>query len=704
MVCKNCGKKIKKNAIFCENCGARTEEEEKEGGAVTGKQKIMIGALSAVILALLCAVIAIPFMYKRSFRSELKQFQEIEDVYSLGDYEDSYRQYLSDGQAILDQNAFFAIKEQKSRMRELKKQIMDFNDKNMEMFIEAFGEFEKTETDYKLGKYEAEYKKKLEEAAQMKERPDYKKAADMRAELLSLRDTIKEMNAAMEEYQAVYRDAETALGLLYIGDDEKDKYQSLLDGLDQAIGEFDAEACEKQSDRLLELKDAVEKDNRAALAEKTKLYKDTGSLDLYVAERQLVREAYKKALSFSDKGDYLHALEQFQVCDDITDISSQSGSYDFFLEQVDVTDYPKVKLYFSASSGDDSIEGLDGEKFTLMESADGGNSYEKINVVKASCMDGKENLNVALVADCSASMENYGISYAQSAMKNFTDSLQVDAGDKAAVYSFADDVNREQGFTSDRQDLKNAIDGIGMGDMTALYDALAFSLSEIEVQSGAKCIIAFTDGINNYSQTPREYIISKAQEYKVPIYLIGIGNEVNSSDLQYIALQTGGFYRNISDLYSMQEVYDSIYRKQKSMYVVEYKTTEKIASDVTRFIYVNYWDTNYGLCLENVYRPSNYKINNFIFFDSDQRYLTEAELEQLTEAEVRIALNEIYARRGYIFKKAPDLKLHFENCSWYHGTEENMSVVASKFNQYEQKNADLLVNYECRHKLNGRVK
>lgn len=94
--------------------------------------------------------------------------------------------------------------------------------------------------------------------------------------------------------------------------------------------------------------------------------------------------------------------------------------------------------------------------------------------------------------------------------------------------------------------------------------------------------------------------------------------------------------------------------------------------------------------------------NNFIFWDSDRRYITEAELDQLTEAEIRIARNEIYARRGYIFT-FPDMIEHFSNCQWYTGTEASMEAVANQFNEFEKENIQTLVNYESKHGLNGAV-
>jgi hypothetical protein len=56
---------------------------------------------------------------------------------------------------------------------------------------------------------------------------------------------------------------------------------------------------------------------------------------------------------------------------------------------------------------------------------------------------------------------------------------------------------------------------------------------------------------------------------------------------------------------------------------------------------------------------------DFIFADSDRRLLTAGELAVLSAAELRIARNEILARRGIYFK-SPDLREHFEKFSWYH--------------------------------------
>lgn len=66
--------------------------------------------------------------------------------------------------------------------------------------------------------------------------------------------------------------------------------------------------------------------------------------------------------------------------------------------------------------------------------------------------------------------------------------------------------------------------------------------------------------------------------------------------------------------------------------------------------------------------------SEWIFADSSERLLTEADIEGLSAWELKVARNEIYARNGRIFTSA-ELKAHFESCSWYEGTiaPENFS-------------------------------
>lgn len=87
----------------------------------------------------------------------------------------------------------------------------------------------------------------------------------------------------------------------------------------------------------------------------------------------------------------------------------------------------------------------------------------------------------------------------------------------------------------------------------------------------------------------------------------------------------------------------------------------------------------------------------FIFYDSSVRYLSEAELVGLSDYELRIARNEIYARHGRIFNSV-DLSDEFNSKSWYEETvpaERFDYAYAQKvFNEIEITNIDLIQAYE----------
>ncbi|GLR89057.1 YARHG domain-containing protein [Bradyrhizobium iriomotense] len=76
--------------------------------------------------------------------------------------------------------------------------------------------------------------------------------------------------------------------------------------------------------------------------------------------------------------------------------------------------------------------------------------------------------------------------------------------------------------------------------------------------------------------------------------------------------------------------------------------------------------------------------SGFIFPDSDRRLLTPADLRGLSSDELRLARNEIFARRGRYFESA-DLKARFERFSWYSPNTWN-----PKLNSIEEANVALL--------------
>ena len=84
---------------------------------------------------------------------------------------------------------------------------------------------------------------------------------------------------------------------------------------------------------------------------------------------------------------------------------------------------------------------------------------------------------------------------------------------------------------------------------------------------------------------------------------------------------------------------------------------------------------------------------DYICPGSDSRYLTESDVSGLSDWELLLARNEIYARHGRKFDD-PDIRAYFESKSWYNGTIDPDNFDASVFNVYEKANIEFIQEHE----------
>lgn len=87
----------------------------------------------------------------------------------------------------------------------------------------------------------------------------------------------------------------------------------------------------------------------------------------------------------------------------------------------------------------------------------------------------------------------------------------------------------------------------------------------------------------------------------------------------------------------------------------------------------------------------------FIFPDSDTQLIEQGAIEELSDSNLIYAINEIYARHGYIFRSS-ELRGHYEQFSWYEGRVPADEFSTDTFNQIELQNWNLLVNERDRRK------
>lgn len=92
--------------------------------------------------------------------------------------------------------------------------------------------------------------------------------------------------------------------------------------------------------------------------------------------------------------------------------------------------------------------------------------------------------------------------------------------------------------------------------------------------------------------------------------------------------------------------------------------------------------------------PDGYLLPNV-----DSEYLTDNDLYNFSEYQLKLAKNEIYARHGYLFKNST-LDAYFRGKSWYSHmvnvsdeTTHDASVVEGRMNSIEKANLDFIVEY-----------
>ena len=157
-------------------------------------------------------------------------------------------------------------------------------------------------------------------------------------------------------------------------------------------------------------------------------------------------------------------------------------------------------------------------------------------------------------------------------------------GDEMAVIQFKDQPELLEEFTSDINDVTDALQGIIASRQTAMLDALYLSAdyASKEGKNRKKAVILVTDGLDNNSYYKFDEVVSHLREADVQIYFIGFINDLSSDHglfnrsekdkaenlLNKLAADTGGkaFYpRELADVHSIAQQISTDLRTQYSI-------------------------------------------------------------------------------------------------------------------------------------------
>ncbi len=201
-----------------------------------------------------------------------------------------------------------------------------------------------------------------------------------------------------------------------------------------------------------------------------------------------------------------------------------------------------------------------------------GELAERARIVQVrSFADQAIPINIVLVVDVSSSMAGSPIESAKLAANTFVNSIGPNDPVSIVAFSTGSQIVRE--YTTDVSALESAINGLGFGGQTFLYDgALAAIEQAIASDNPRRAVILLSDGAQydttGSSDFTAEDAINRAVANGVPVYTIGLGFGVDRSFLQNLAGETNGVFRESPTPAELQAIYQELADLLRTQYEV----------------------------------------------------------------------------------------------------------------------------------------
>ena len=206
-----------------------------------------------------------------------------------------------------------------------------------------------------------------------------------------------------------------------------------------------------------------------------------------------------------------------------------------------------------------------------------------------------EPLSLMFLIDASGSMQKY-IDVVQSSASRFVDRLHDD--DRAGVVAFSDHAVQTTPMTDNKKKVQKGLFEIKPRGFTALYDTVDKGTQVLANCPGKKAIILVTDGKDDdgtgvpLSRATRDQVIEQARAWRIPVFIIGIGEEISVPNLQKLARETGGEFlfapsgEDVDTLYTI--VARRLGRGEQGYYQLNYRTSQYEKDATIRTIIVKY--------------------------------------------------------------------------------------------------------------------
>ena len=206
-----------------------------------------------------------------------------------------------------------------------------------------------------------------------------------------------------------------------------------------------------------------------------------------------------------------------------------------------------------------------------------------------------EPFNLVLLLDVSGSVEER-IDFIRKAARDFLGT--VSPRDRISIISFRDDIQVISDFTTDRAMLSRKLDDIEAGGATALFDSLAYVLTDTlkPLRGERTAIVVLSDGDDNKSFIPFPAILEALSESGALVYPLyvpsGLIPEASvpkptitvdplrtryltittraAEEGQKLATASGGVFYQIKRLEDLQKAYDDVVAQLRTAYTITY--------------------------------------------------------------------------------------------------------------------------------------
>jgi len=242
------------------------------------------------------------------------------------------------------------------------------------------------------------------------------------------------------------------------------------------------------------------------------------------------------------------------------------------LSRVDASDFPTVRLVASVVDANGKAVPVVWPQELRVRERD---VAPETNVSLASRAS---PVALAIVVDTSGSMSGRPLADAKKAMATMIAALG--ESDQVAILSFNATVHMAQPLTSDKSRALAAVGSLVAGGDTAIYDALVDAPDALEGADAKarRAIVLLTDGFDTASRTSRDSAVRRIAFSGFPLYMIGLGNDIDRPTLEVLAAAAPGGAASVAPTSAdLAAIYRALSEQIRAEYSVVYRS---VATDL----------------------------------------------------------------------------------------------------------------------------